>query len=155
MSHNLSLSFFSFSFARPLPLLRKPMAYPSSTHFHLSLRWSMVRSLWHSSSLVCTYSIHMVRSFWHSSSLVRTYSIYIFALMSHLSTVLFLMHCDDSPSLWVCPLGFYVTPCYAFSLTPFLYFLPIGLVETDPEGALAGFAEVVQMEPEKAEWWVA
>ncbi|KAE8649470.1 hypothetical protein Csa_017890 [Cucumis sativus] len=28
----------------------------------------------------------------------------------------------------------------------------IGLVETDPEGALAGFAEVVRMEPEKAEW---
>ncbi|KAG6762085.1 hypothetical protein POTOM_032570 [Populus tomentosa] len=28
----------------------------------------------------------------------------------------------------------------------------IGLVETDPEGALAGFAEVVSMEPEKAEW---
>ena len=27
-----------------------------------------------------------------------------------------------------------------------------GLVETDPEGALAGFAEVVEMEPEKAEW---
>lgn len=27
-----------------------------------------------------------------------------------------------------------------------------GLVETDPEGALAGFAEVVSMEPEKAEW---
>lgn len=27
-----------------------------------------------------------------------------------------------------------------------------GLVETDPEGALAGFAEVVRMEPEKAEW---
>ena len=28
----------------------------------------------------------------------------------------------------------------------------IGLVEMDPEGALAGFAEVVRMEPEKAEW---
>jgi len=27
-----------------------------------------------------------------------------------------------------------------------------GLVETDPEGALAGFGEVVSMEPEKAEW---
>ncbi|RWW07026.1 hypothetical protein BHE74_00030089 [Ensete ventricosum] len=27
-----------------------------------------------------------------------------------------------------------------------------GLVETDPEEALAGFAEVVRMEPEKAEW---
>lgn len=27
-----------------------------------------------------------------------------------------------------------------------------GLVETDPEGALSGFAEVVRMEPEKAEW---
>nr|POF24685.1 cop9 signalosome complex subunit 2 [Quercus suber] len=27
-----------------------------------------------------------------------------------------------------------------------------GLVETDPEGALAGFAEVVGMEAEKAEW---
>ncbi|GJX75137.1 COP9 signalosome complex subunit 2, partial [Tanacetum coccineum] len=28
-----------------------------------------------------------------------------------------------------------------------------GLVETDPEGALTGFAEVVQMEPEKADWF--
>ena len=28
----------------------------------------------------------------------------------------------------------------------------IGLVESDPEAALAGFAEVVRMEPEKAEW---
>lgn len=28
----------------------------------------------------------------------------------------------------------------------------VGLVETDPEGALAGFAEAVRMEPEKAEW---
>lgn len=27
-----------------------------------------------------------------------------------------------------------------------------GLVETDPEGALSGFEEVVRMEPEKAEW---
>jgi COP9 signalosome complex subunit 2 len=27
-----------------------------------------------------------------------------------------------------------------------------GLVESDPEAALAGFAEVVGMEPEKAEW---
>ncbi|KAJ8570543.1 hypothetical protein K7X08_037515 [Anisodus acutangulus] len=27
-----------------------------------------------------------------------------------------------------------------------------GLVETDPEGALEGFVEVVRMEPEKAEW---
>lgn len=27
-----------------------------------------------------------------------------------------------------------------------------GLVESDPEGALTGFAEVVRMEPEKAEW---
>jgi COP9 signalosome complex subunit 2 len=32
------------------------------------------------------------------------------------------------------------------------YYNSKGLVETDPEGALAGFAEVVQMEPEKAEW---
>ena len=30
--------------------------------------------------------------------------------------------------------------------------LYIGLVESDPEGALAGFAEVVRMEQEKAEW---
>ncbi|KAK4377840.1 hypothetical protein RND71_004136 [Anisodus tanguticus] len=29
---------------------------------------------------------------------------------------------------------------------------PLGLVETDPEGALEGFVEVVRMEPEKAEW---
>lgn len=45
---------------------------------------------------------------------------------------------------------------------PFLYIFTVsqvlcvilkkGLVETDPEGALAGFAEVVAMEPEKAEW---
>lgn len=28
----------------------------------------------------------------------------------------------------------------------------IGMVETDPKGALEGFAEVVHMEPEKAEW---
>ena len=28
----------------------------------------------------------------------------------------------------------------------------LGLVETDPEGALAGFSEVVHMEAEKAEW---
>ena len=27
-----------------------------------------------------------------------------------------------------------------------------GLVETDPEEALAGFGEVVRMEPDKAEW---
>lgn len=27
-----------------------------------------------------------------------------------------------------------------------------GMVETEPEGALSGFAEVVKMEPEKAEW---
>lgn len=33
-----------------------------------------------------------------------------------------------------------------------LFFLYTGLVETDPEGALAGFAEVVQMEQEKADW---
>jgi len=26
------------------------------------------------------------------------------------------------------------------------------MVESDPEGALAGFAQVVQMEQEKAEW---
>jgi len=26
------------------------------------------------------------------------------------------------------------------------------MVETDPEGALAGFDQVVKMEPEKAEW---
>ncbi|KAJ4970802.1 hypothetical protein NE237_003901 [Protea cynaroides] len=32
------------------------------------------------------------------------------------------------------------------------YYNSKGLVETDPEGALAGFAEVVHMEPEKAEW---
>ncbi|WRX34592.1 Proteasome alpha-subunit [Theobroma cacao] len=32
------------------------------------------------------------------------------------------------------------------------YYNSKGLVETDPEGALAGFAEVVNMEPEKAEW---
>lgn len=30
--------------------------------------------------------------------------------------------------------------------------LYVGLVETDPEAALEGFAEVVRMEPEKAEW---
>lgn len=28
-------------------------------------------------------------------------------------------------------------------------------METDPEGALAGFAEVVRMESEKAEWCVS
>lgn len=28
----------------------------------------------------------------------------------------------------------------------------IGLAETDPEAALEGFAEVVRMEPEKADW---
>lgn len=32
------------------------------------------------------------------------------------------------------------------------YYLSAGLVETDPEGALAGFDQVVSMEPEKAEW---
>ncbi|KAJ8476019.1 hypothetical protein OPV22_019746 [Ensete ventricosum] len=32
------------------------------------------------------------------------------------------------------------------------YYNSKGLVETDPEEALAGFAEVVGMEPEKAEW---
>jgi hypothetical protein len=30
--------------------------------------------------------------------------------------------------------------------------LHTGLVETDPEGALSGFAEVVRMEQDKAEW---
>lgn len=44
-----------------------------------------------------------------------------------------------------------LTCCY---LVFFFIFAKIGLVETDPEGALAGFAEVVSMEPEKAEWWV-
>ncbi|KAL8152897.1 LOW QUALITY PROTEIN: hypothetical protein V2J09_010657 [Rumex salicifolius] len=32
------------------------------------------------------------------------------------------------------------------------YYNSKGLVETDPEGALEGFAEVVRMEPEKADW---
>ncbi|AQK89246.1 COP9 signalosome complex subunit 2 [Zea mays] len=32
------------------------------------------------------------------------------------------------------------------------YYNSKGLVETDPEGALAGFDQVVSMEPEKAEW---
>ncbi|GJW95856.1 COP9 signalosome complex subunit 2 [Tanacetum coccineum] len=32
------------------------------------------------------------------------------------------------------------------------YYNSKALVETDPEGALTGFAEVVQMEPEKADW---
>ncbi|KAI8573309.1 hypothetical protein RHMOL_Rhmol01G0267500 [Rhododendron molle] len=32
------------------------------------------------------------------------------------------------------------------------YYNSKGLVEADPEGALEGFAEVVRMEPEKAEW---
>ncbi|KAL0389265.1 UNVERIFIED_CONTAM: COP9 signalosome complex subunit [Sesamum calycinum] len=32
------------------------------------------------------------------------------------------------------------------------YYNSKGLVETEPEAALEGFAEVVQMEPEKAEW---
>jgi hypothetical protein len=32
------------------------------------------------------------------------------------------------------------------------YLIFLGLVETDPEGALAGFGEVVRMEAEKAEW---
>ncbi|MBA0821717.1 hypothetical protein Goarm_018557 [Gossypium armourianum] len=32
------------------------------------------------------------------------------------------------------------------------YYNSKGLVETDPEGALVGFSEVVSMEPEKAEW---
>jgi hypothetical protein len=31
-------------------------------------------------------------------------------------------------------------------------YLCTGMVETDPEGALAGFDAVVRMEPEKAEW---
>lgn len=31
-------------------------------------------------------------------------------------------------------------------------YLSAGMVETDPEGALAGFDQVVKMEPEKAEW---
>lgn len=34
----------------------------------------------------------------------------------------------------------------------FYYYLSAGLVETDPEGALAGFDQVVTMEPQKAEW---
>lgn len=33
-----------------------------------------------------------------------------------------------------------------------LKYLITGMVETDPEGALAGFDQVVRMEPEKAEW---
>ncbi|KAM3264755.1 COP9 signalosome complex subunit 2 [Capsicum annuum] len=32
------------------------------------------------------------------------------------------------------------------------YYYSKGLVEADPKGALEGFAEVVQMEPDKAEW---
>lgn len=46
---------------------------------------------------------------------------------------------------------------FLFLLTYILFiilFFGIGLVESDPEGALAGFAEVVRMEPEKAEWSV-
>lgn len=42
------------------------------------------------------------------------------------------------------------------TLDDFFFFLTSkknsGLVETDPEGALSGFDEVVRMEPEKAEW---
>jgi len=34
----------------------------------------------------------------------------------------------------------------------FFCLLHTGLVETDPEGALSGFAEVVRMEQDKAEW---
>lgn len=40
----------------------------------------------------------------------------------------------------------------AISLIDFGEYLCTGLVETDPEGALAGFDAVVRMEPEKAEW---
>lgn len=53
----------------------------------------------------------------------------------------------------MCALGVYVMLthyCFMLFLTPL--FLRIGLVEADPEGALEGFAEVVRMEPEKAEW---
>ncbi|KAK4785657.1 hypothetical protein SAY86_002346 [Trapa natans] len=32
------------------------------------------------------------------------------------------------------------------------YYNSKGMIETDPEGALVGFADVVQMEPDKAEW---
>jgi hypothetical protein len=39
-----------------------------------------------------------------------------------------------------------------FIFSIFVRYFSAGLVETDPEGALAGFAEVVHMEAEKAEW---
>lgn len=48
-----------------------------------------------------------------------------------------------------------VTVCFCiniFHLFFFVLYFSVGLVETDPEGALAGFAEVVGMEAEKAEW---
>ncbi|GKB14331.1 COP9 signalosome complex subunit 2, partial [Tanacetum coccineum] len=35
---------------------------------------------------------------------------------------------------------------------PYLALAGLGLVETDPDAALTGFAEVVQMEPEKTDW---
>lgn len=51
----------------------------------------------------------------------------------------------------------FVSALYFMCFTNLSFFsLPFhckkGMVETDPEGALAGFAEVVSMEPEKAEW---
>lgn len=42
--------------------------------------------------------------------------------------------------------------CIFHSSSVLYYKNSAGLVETDPEAALAGFAEVVEMEPEKAEW---
>ena len=41
---------------------------------------------------------------------------------------------------------------FLYWLLRMFFGLYAGLVETDPEGALAGFAEVVRMEQEKAEW---
>ena len=50
-------------------------------------------------------------------------------------------------------MGRYFTFANCFFMLIYIFFLnKKGLVETDPEGALAGFAEVVRMEPEKAEW---
>ena len=45
-----------------------------------------------------------------------------------------------------------MNPIFSFMLISTSLWKIKGLVETDPEGALAGFAEVVRMEPEKAEW---
>lgn len=117
-----------------------------------------------------TYDIP-VRKTWLLVDMTATYVI-IMINLSHLETDFFphgmlsVKWPDESYLivniwfiLWFSKLWFHVVfvlrlvylfhTCFMSTLIIFLF---VGLVETDPEDALAGFAEVVRMEQEKADW---